>query len=347
MRRKRVLIVEDSAVVREHLKRMIGSDSRLEVAGAVSSGEEAIEVLERLAPDVISMDVQLPGISGLEATRAIMSRRPTPIVVVSGIEAAEMSLTMEALKAGALSVIEKPPAATQAGYEAVASRLCTRLAIMSEVAVIRQQPHLSRDASIQGACENPGRYRVVGIAASTGGPNALMRVLSGLGSGFPLPILVVQHMESSFVTGFGEWLANATGRRLELVDQRRELIPGAIFLAAPDRHIALDGAGACPYDGGRVGNQRPSASVLFSSIARHAGPAGIGVVLTGMGDDGAKGLRELREAGGYTVAEHESTAVVYGMPAAAIESGAACESLPLPEVAPRLAALAGRRGQNT
>lgn len=343
MTRKRVLIVEDSAVVREHLRRIIAADPRLEVAGAVASAEEAIEALDLLAPDVISMDVRLPGMQGLEATREIMARRPTPIVVVSGIEAAELSLTMEALRAGALSVIEKPPALTHAGYEALAARLCTRLAIMSEVVVIRQQPSAPRRAGFPaGECAAAGRFRVLGMAASTGGPNALMRVLSGLGPGFPLPILVVQHMEPGFVPGFGSWLAGVTGLRLELVTERRALSPGGVFLAAPDRHLLLEGNHACPGDGGRVANQRPSASVLFSSLARHAGAAGIGVVLTGMGDDGAKGLRELREAGGYTLAEHESTAVVYGMPAAAVGAGAVCESVPLPEVAPRLAALAGR-----
>ncbi|HWQ52363.1 MAG TPA: chemotaxis protein CheB [Bryobacteraceae bacterium] len=346
MKRIRVLIVEDSAVVREHLKRIIAADRRLEVAGAVATAEEALEVLEEIAPDVISMDVRLPGIQGLDATRQIMARRPTPIVVVSAVEPGEMNLTMEAFKAGALAVVEKPPAVTQAGYDAVACRLCTQLAIMSEVVVVRQQAVRPRPVQAPDGCCRRGNYRIVGMAASTGGPNALMQVLGSLGSGFPLPVLLVQHMEPSFVVGFGSWLAGVTGLKLEIVDRRMELAPGTLYLAAPDRHLVTDGSWAWAQDGERVSSHRPSASVLFEAMALHVGQAAIGILLTGMGEDGAQGLRQLRLAGGYTVAEHQSTAVVYGMPAAAVRLGAACESLALHDVAPRLMKLAGGDSQD-
>jgi two-component system chemotaxis response regulator CheB len=337
MRPIRVLIVEDSAVVREHLRNIIAADPRLEVATVAGSAEEALEVLERVAPDVISLDIHLPGMQGFEAIRHIMNLRPTPIVIVSGIDAAEMNLTMEALKAGALAVVEKPVAATHEQYAAIAGRLCTQLAIMSEVKVVRQRPP-SDGAPPPHFEPRPKRSapRVLGLAASTGGPNALAQVLAGCGPGFPLPVVVVQHMTPGFIEGFGAWLESVTPFRVHIVDRRMRLAPGAVYLAAADRHIVTDGASAWPDAREPVGKQRPSADVLFSSMARNLGAAGVGVLLTGMGEDGAQGLRALRVAGGFTIAEDESTAVVYGMPAAAVRAGAALESLPLGAIGPRL-----------
>jgi two-component system, chemotaxis family, protein-glutamate methylesterase/glutaminase len=343
MSRIRVLIVEDSAVVRELLRRVIGADPRLEVAGAFATAEEALAALDRLAPDVISMDIRLPGMQGLEATRRVMSLRPTPIVVVSGIEADEQNLSMEALKAGALAVVEKPAAATHREYQALASHLCTQLAIMSEVKVVRQRSLPPPAIEGNGPQRPPGAYRVLAIAASTGGPSALMELLGALGTSFPLPILIVQHMTPSFVSGFGSWLAGVSRLELELVTGRIPLVPGTLYLAAGDRHLASDAASVWADDAAPVDNHRPSGDVLFRSLARNAGPSAIGVQLTGMGEDGARGLLELRRAGGYTIAEDESSAVVYGMPGAAVRAGAVMESLPVGQIAPRLLELICRK----
>ena len=181
-----MLIVEDSAVVLEHLRRIISADPRLEVAGVATSGEEAVALVGRVLPDVISMDIHLPGIQGFEATRRIMAQRPTPIVVVSGIDSDEIGLTMQALKAGALAVVEKPAATTQQDYEAVAARLCTQLAIMSEVKVVRQRENSFRREEAPAfrppaPAFSPASYKVVGIAASTGGPGALLQLLPSAG----------------------------------------------------------------------------------------------------------------------------------------------------------------------
>jgi two-component system chemotaxis response regulator CheB len=345
MRRIRVLIVEDSAVVREFLREIVSADPRLEVAAAVPSAEEALAILHRAAPDVISLDIRLPGMDGFEATRRIMSERPTPIVVVSSAsEFVELSLAMEALRAGALAVVEKPPAAFHEEYAALANRLCTQLVIMSRVHVVRQRPSVPRRTQ-PGRLGGPaGAARtILGIAASTGGPSALMELLSGLGRGFPLPILLVQHMTPSFVEGFAAWLASVTPFPVEVVTGTTSLAPGRVFLAPAARHLVAGAGRAWAENGRPVGHHRPSGDVLFASIARSAGSGGIGVLLTGMGEDGAQGLLEVRRAGGYTIAEHESTAVVNGMPAAGIRLGAACEALPLPSIAPRILELA--RGQ--
>lgn len=334
----RVLIVEDSAVVREHLRRIISADPRLEVSGIATSGEEALELVVRLQPDVISMDIRLPGMQGIEATRRIMSEHPTPIVIVSAVDMEAMNLTMQALRAGALAVVEKPAASTHEEYVALAGKLCTQLAIMSQVQVVRQRPLAHRIAAADSFTRSTKRAcKLLGIGASTGGPSALMQVLNGLGSDFMLPVALVQHMTPAFLPGFAEWLERVTPFTVCIVDQPTVLRPGTIYLAPPkDFHMVISGLTAFCDSAPAIGGHRPSATALFSSMANSLGSAAIGVLLTGMGDDGAAGIGELKRAGAYTIAEDESTAVVFGMPGAAVRLGAVHETLPLGEIAPRL-----------
>ncbi len=353
MKRIRVLIVEDSRVVREFLQHIIGQDPRLEVAAAVGSAEEALDILDRVAPDVISMDIRLPGMNGFEATRRVMAGRPTPIVVVSAsVEDEDLKITMNALRAGALTVVEKPVGTAHEDYESLAERLCTQLAIMSQVKVIRQRIDRRWQSGPEAGEGRPwprrtplmrGSYRALGVVASTGGPRALVDLLGGLGPDFPLPILLVQHITASFLGGFVAWLDSACPFKVVIAKDDEVPAPGRVYVAPADRHLTLAG-GCLRVDGGDpVCAQRPSGTVLFRAMARSLGPGALGALLTGMGEDGAEGLLEVRQAGGYTLAEDASTAVVYGMPAAAVERGAACESLPLPAIAPRILELAGAR----
>jgi two-component system chemotaxis response regulator CheB len=338
MKRIRVLIVEDSKVIQEFLEYIIGQDPRLEVVGAVTTAEEALRILARVSPDVISMDIRLPGMNGFEATRRIMSERPTPIVVVSAsVESEDLKITMNALQAGALTVLEKPTGTTSADYEALSQRLCTQLAIMSQVKVVRRRAStVPAPRPERRATALRGDYRMLGVVSSTGGPAALVHLLGSLGPGFRLPIALVQHITSSFLEGFAAWLEGACPFSVVIVKQRTRLQPGTVYLANRDRHLRVLG-GYGEVDGGDpVCAQRPSGTVLFESIADAYGRQAIGVLLTGMGDDGAQGLLRIRDQGGYTIAEHESTAVVYGMPGEAVRLGGACESLPLPEIAPRI-----------
>lgn len=343
MRRIRVLIVEDSRVVRELLEHVIGQDLRLEVAGSAGSAEEALGLLPRVGADVISMDIRLPGMDGFEATRRIMAERPTPIVVVSAsVESEDLKITMNALRAGALSVVEKPVGATHAEYEALAERLCTQLAIMSQVRVVRQRFERREWPGAQSAGRDsqrrwkPTAFRAVGIAASTGGPNALVKLLGEWPLDFPLPILLVQHITASFLEGFTSWLGTVCPFAVQIARGGEIPRPGRVYVAPADRHLRLAENGLQVDGGEPVCFQRPSGTVLFQSMARSLGPQALGVLLTGMGEDGAEGLLEIRRAGGYTIAEDESTAVVYGMPAAAARQGAVCESLPLQAIGPRV-----------
>ena len=337
MKKIRVLIVEDSKVIREFLEHIIGNDPRLEIVGSVGSAEQALLILDRASPDVISMDIRLPGMNGFQATQRIMAERPTPIVVVSAsVEKEDLRVTMNALQAGALTVLEKPVGASSAEYEALSERLCTQLAIMSQVKVVRRRTALATTQHPTSKIQHPFWLRMLGIVTSTGGPSALVQLLGRLGSDFPLPILLVQHITGSFLEGFASWLESACPFSVVIVRDRVVPAAGTVYLATQDRHLRIDRGGLQVDAGDPVCAQRPSGTVLFESMARTLGSGALGVLLTGMGEDGAEGLLQIRKRGGYTIAEDESTAVVYGMPAAAVRMGAVCESLPLPAIAPRI-----------
>lgn len=343
----RVLIVEDSLVVRELLKHIIGLDARFDVVAAVESAEEGLALLDVVQPDVISLDIRLPGMNGLDATLQIMAKRPTPIVVVAAnVDDDELNIAMNALRAGALAVVEKPVGVTNVAFESMAQRLCTQLAIMSQVKVVRQ----GIDRGLRfGTAEPPvaprrasqGGYSLVGIVSSTGGPQALVQLLGSLGTGFPLPILLVQHITTSFLEGFVSWLAGVTPFMVRIGHNGEVPQPGTVYVPPPDRHLTLKNGALALLDTPPLHSQKPSGSVLLSSIAKDLGHRAIGVVLTGMGSDGADGMAEMHRAGAHTIAEDESTCVVFGMPAAAAKLGAVKDMLPLPRIAPRLLELAG------
>lgn len=351
--RVRVLVVEDSLVVRILLTHIIARDARLELAGAVESGEAALAAIETMRPDVISMDIRLPGIDGLETTRRIMASRPTPIVVIAdSVEDASLKISMNALRAGALSVVEKPVATTNDSYEAIAGQICTQLRIMAAVPVIRRRPigaewsarKAAPAAELPILSDTEATPSVLAVAASTGGPPALARVIGGLTADFPLPVLLVQHMGAAFMDGFASWLDGVVPLSVGVARDGQTMQAGNVYVAPGDRHLELGPNGTLRVsDAAPVGGQRPAATVLFRSVARQAGPQGIGVLLTGMGEDGAQGLLDMRKAGAATVAEHESSAVVYGMPAAAVRLNAASRVLPVDQVAPHLLRLAQRK----
>lgn len=339
----RVMVVEDSQVIRDLLIWAISRDPRLMLAAAVRSGEEALRVLDEVRADVISMDIRLPGIDGFETTRRIMTQRATPIVVVAGnVSQSELKISMNALHAGALTVLEKPVGASDADFEAFATQFCTQLVIMSQVKVVtRREQFVSTPAAPHRnvripAPMTPRSCEMIGIVASTGGPNAVLEVLRGIGPDFERPVLLVQHITPAFSSAFVQWLDDVAP--LDVVEAQEGDTPeaGRVYVAPPDRHLQVRNRHLHLDHGPPVLLQRPSGTVLLASMAQDLGPNAIGVVLTGMGADGASGLRALRDAGAFTIAEAESTAVVYGMPAAAVALDAACESLPLPQIGARL-----------
>ncbi len=350
----RVLVVEDSPVIRRLLTHIIQSDPRLSLAGAVETAEAALAAIPTLRPDVISMDIRLPGMDGLEATRRIMAEFPTPIVVIAdAVEDASLRISMNALRSGALAVVEKPGGLFDGGaYPAAARTIATQLAIMSEVPVIRRRNSAVLAEKVVperqgGGLQTVAQAEIMGLAASTGGPQALARLLSGLPDTFPLPILLVQHIGAPFVEGFADWLDGLVPPRVSVARDNEVLEPGHVYVAPGDRHLVLSGTGMRVRldSSGPVSGQRPSATILFDSLARF-GPHALGVLLTGMGDDGAAGLVAMRRQNCATITEHESTAVVYGMPAVAVRLGGSCASLPIDEIAPTIMGLLGPRGRS-
>jgi two-component system chemotaxis response regulator CheB len=347
----RVMIVEDSPTVREFLRQVIGAHPQLTVVAECVTGEQALKCLDRIAPDVISMDIHLPGMSGLDTTRLIMEQRPTPIVIVSqSVNAAEMDATMEALRAGAISAIEKPSSRSHGQFQSMSERIQRELVVMSQVKVIRQRfnrprkgqvlvhRHVPNPLSSSDFKRNPPR--MIGMVASTGGPRAVEIILKSLDRDFALPIVLVQHMTSSFQSGFVSWLNRMSPQTVKEACHGEIPRPGFVYIAPHDKHLVVRRDYLELERSEPVCGQRPSGTMLLQSMAEAMGSEAVGVVLTGMGDDGAEGLLAIRRAGGYTIAEDESTAIVDGMPGVAREIEAACTSLPLESIGPALRNLA-------
>lgn len=351
-RKIRVLVVEDSPVVQQLLAHVIGEDPRLELAGIAASGEQALRMVVSLKPDVVSLDIRLPGIDGFAVTERLMREHPVPIVVVAS-DVRDLDIPMRALQAGALAVVEKPGSMARADYQTVARHLCTQLTIMSQVKVIRQRGRprngdeepvgtngRRRGASVPTPPPLPPsvvkrQFRALGITASTGGPAALVKLLRGLPTNFPLPVFVVQHIGAPFVAGFASWLGSVTPLPVALASDGPHR-PGHVYVAPGELHLTAEPGGMRLVHGDPVCGQKPSGDVLFSSLASAFGAAAIGVLLTGMGEDGARGLTDMHRAGAYTIAEHASTAVIHSMPGTAVRLGGVTEELPIDKVAARL-----------
>ncbi len=344
----RVMIVDDSETVRILLESIIGSDPRLEVVASAESAERALDLLPSMLPDVITMDIRLPGMNGFEATSAIMARQPTPVVVISAsVDTEDLNITMNALKAGALCVIEKPHGQLSSDYATLANKLCEQLVSMSQVLVIRQRiarpldfPRSKPPDTVSGDGGHPKRrVKMIGMAASTGGPAALVTLFRSLPASLPVPILLVQHMVPTFLAGFIDWLERSVPQRVEMASSGHVPLPGCIYVAPAGRHLEMGPRSLRLTEAPPLLNQRPSATVLFESLALYHGTSTVGVLLTGMGEDGALGMVRLKQAGGYTLAEDATTAVVFGMPGAALALGGVSEMLALPHIATRLLSL--------
>ncbi len=331
----KVLVVEDSITTRRFLVKLINDMPGLMVCGEAYDGQEAIRLAEELAPDVISMDIHMPRMDGVEATRQIMIHTPTPIVVASnGVGQREVDVSMQALAAGAVAVIEKPSAAPH--DEARRMEYVRLLRYMARVKVIRRYASLPLPPTPL-ALRPLVHPQVVVMGASAGGPAALSHILTNLPADFPVPILIVQHLPADFVAGFVQWLDTRSPLAVRVAVDGERLLDGHVLVAPGDRHLIVrpDGSLGLLSEKGDYRHQ-PAVDKLFESAAQVFGKQVIAVLLTGMGMDGAIGMAQLRALGAHTIVQDEATSVVYGMPAAAIERQAAEFVLPDVKIAQAL-----------
>jgi len=327
------------------LTAVLESDSQLRIVGQAHDGEAALTLTEQLRPDVVVMDAHMPVMDGFASTRNIMLRCPTPIVIVSAsMNVAHVAASMRALAAGALTLLPKPVSPSDPGFEELAQQFVRTVRAMADVKVVRRFHHpvaatLTSPliASNLSQADGRPRPRVVGIGASTGGPAALQRVLSAMPSKVPVPIVVVQHIARGFVDGLAGWLDAVTPHNVRVAAHGDHISAGTVYLAPDDHQLWITRRGT--VDLSRrvpVGGFLPAVNVLFSSLAESYGASALGVIMTGMGQDGIEGLRDLRATGALVLAQDEETSVVFGMPAAAISAGLVDVVLPLPMIGPRL-----------
>jgi two-component system, chemotaxis family, protein-glutamate methylesterase/glutaminase len=350
----RVLIVEDSTFMRKVLETIFNADDQLQVVGHAKDGREAVAMSESLKPDVITMDINMPHMDGLQATAQIMTTNPKPIVVVSSESKEGAASTLKALELGAIEFVAKPSSGIDLDMQSVKEELLRKVRIAAKVRVVRTASRLA--SALQGtgtkphqapappakratpAAQHDQKFPVVVLAASTGGPATVMRLAPGFTRDFPAAVILVQHMPAAFTSQYAVQLAEFTNIRVKEAEANEPLVPGTLYICPGAQHLRVTASGRIELDGssGRIGGYLPNIDVTMESVAASAGPMSIGVVLTGMGNDGANGVKAIKAAGGWVLAQDEATSVIFGMPSEAIKTGAVEQVLGIDDIYPAL-----------
>jgi two-component system, chemotaxis family, protein-glutamate methylesterase/glutaminase len=344
----RVLLVEDSRIALVILKRILDSSPQIEVVGEARSGLEALTLIPKVEPDVICTDLHMPEMDGLEFTFQVMALYPRPILVISvSVQEEDAKRVFQLLEAGAVDIFPKPTAGLAANDELFKQELINKIKILSGVKVFRkkrkspsQVNNLEADDFSDFAYKSYIKPKIVVIGASTGGPQALQEIFTQLPADFPVPVICVQHICFGFLQGLIDWLATHCQLTIQIAQLGDMPKPGKIYFPDEQLHLELDAWGRFIYsDLPPVAGHRPSVTVSFESVAKFYGNATVGILLSGMGRDGADGMQAIAQAGGFTIAQDEATSVVFGMPKEAINLGAAKQILPIEAIAPRLLAM--------
>jgi two-component system chemotaxis response regulator CheB len=346
----RVLVVDDSAFMRRVLEGIFNADAQMIVVGNAKDGREAVTMSESLKPDVITMDINMPRVDGLQATAEIMTTNPRPIVIVSSESQKGAASTLRALELGAIEFVAKPSSGVDLDMQSVKEELLRKVRMAARVRVVRTASRLA--LTIQGAissktpplarvCDRPApssgldqRFPVVVLAASTGGPATVMRIAAGFTGDFPAAVILVQHMPAEFTTQYALQLAESTGIRVKEAEANEFLQPGTLYICPGGQHLRVTPTGRIQLDGtsGRINGYLPNIDVAMESVAAFAGPLSIAGVLTGMGNDGTNGAMAIKAAGGLVLAQDEATCVIFGMPAEAIKAGAVDQVLGIDDI---------------
>lgn len=348
-RKINVLVAEDSSVTRILLVHLLESDPQICVAGVVGDGQAAIDFIKRNKPDVVLMDIHMPRMDGFEATRRIMETLPVPIVICSAtFDTKDVAVTFRAMQVGAIACIEKPVGPGHADFETMAAHLVQTVKLMSEIKVVRRVPRARTTApaltdTVQ-VKPPAAQVRVIGIGASTGGPPVLQAILADLPADFAAPILIVQHIAAGFLQGMAEWLARTSKLQVRIASDGEYPLAGNVYLAPDDAHMGIGMSGAIAlHREEREHHVRPAVSFLFRSLAASCGPNAVGVLLTGMGSDGAQELKTMKDRGATTIAQDRESSVVHGMPGVAIALGGATHVLAAEKIAAALVSLLSGR----
>jgi two-component system, chemotaxis family, protein-glutamate methylesterase/glutaminase len=348
----RVLVVDDSAFMCKVLESIFNADSQLQVVGRAKDGREAITLSESLKPDVITMDLNMPHMDGLQATAEIMTNNPRPIVIVSSESKEGASSTLKALELGAIDFVTKPSSGVDLDMQSVKEELLRKVRVAAKVRVVRTASRIAN--AIQAPQKNAPalaaefkssrpslvvensdlRFPIVVLGASTGGPATVMRLAPGFTREFPAAIILVQHMPASFTTQYALQLSEFTGIRVKEAEPNEPIQPGTLYICPGGQHMRITSTGRAELDAnsGRIEGYLPNIDVTMESVASYAGAMGIGVVLTGMGSDGARGARAIKNAGGYVLAQDEATSVIFGMNAEAIKAGVVDQVLSIDDI---------------
>jgi two-component system chemotaxis response regulator CheB len=348
IKKYRVLIVDDSAFLRKVLENIFNADSQLQVVGHAKDGREAVALAESLKPDVITMDINMPHVDGLQATAEIMTTNPRPIVVVSSESREGAASTLRALELGAIEFVAKPSSGIDLDMQSVREDLLRKVRMAAKVRVVRTASRVAstlRSAPTAAADQfiarplpvSSGldqRFPVVVIAASTGGPATVMRLAPGFTADFPAAVILVQHMPAAFTTQYTAQLAEFTSIRVKEAEPNESLCPGTMYVCPGGQHLRVTPTGRMQLDGtsGRINGYLPNMDATLETVASYAGALSVAVILTGMGNDGAAGCQAIKRAGGLVLAQDEATCVIFGMSAEAIKTGAVDEVLGIDDI---------------
>src|SRR5213082_3248142 len=346
----RVLVVDDSSFMRKVLEVIFSSHDQLQVVGAAKDGREAVSMAESLKPDVISMDINMPHVDGLQATAEIMTTNPKPIVIVSSESREGAASTLRALELGAIEFVAKPSSGIDLDMQTVKEELLRKVRMAAKVRVVRTATRLASTIQGAGGAAKPAsapkasprpaagsssdqRFPVVVLAASTGGP-AIMRIAPGFTRDFPAAIILVQHMPATFTSQYAVQLAEFTEIRVKEAESNESLAPGTLYICPGGQHLRVTSSGRIQLDDtpGRINGYLPNMDVTMESVAAYAGPLSIAAVLTGMGNDGTNGARAIKSAGGLVLAQDEATCVIFGMPAEIIKAGVVDQVLSIDDI---------------
>jgi len=347
----RVLVVDDSTFMRKVLETIFNADEQLQVVGQAKDGREAVALAESLKPDVITMDINMPHMDGLQATAQIMTTNPKPIVIVSSESREGASSTLKALELGAIEFVAKPSGAIDLDMNSVKDELLRKVRMAAKVRVVRTASRLATTLqSSNGHAGAPAkaaaprvsapssmsdqRFPVVVLAASTGGPATVMRLAPGFTKDFPAAVILVQHMPAAFTTQYAAQLEEFTGISVKEAAANDVLQPGTLYICPGGQHLRVSPTARIQLDSttGRLNGYLPNIDVTLESVAAFAGPMAIAAILTGMGNDGANGAKAIKSAGGIVLAQDEATSVIFGMPAEAIKTGAVEQVLPIDDI---------------